>query len=150
MLWYLVPLFFILGCLFLAVGIGLALLIRPGDNSFLASIGITIAAGIGMPVLSVLLVLFIPTITTILRPSQRVVELEYRRPLWTSRKVYHLADIADVRPIYIGDRGYSLALILKSGRRVRIEYSSSSDVQSREKTAANIMLQLAPYLQNVQ
>jgi hypothetical protein len=150
-LWYLVPLFFFIGCLLLAMAVGLPLLLdlREPDTGTIVSIGIAAVCGAGMPVLSIVLVLFVPAITTLLHPGRGLVELVYKRPLWSSRKEFPLSEIADVRPILVGERGLSLALILRSGKSVRIELSSTSDRQAQEKLAAEILLQMAAYRQGI-
>src|SRR5688572_4578933 len=110
LLWLLL-LFFVIGCMLLTMSIGLLLLLRPGsDPSTQISIGIAFAAGIGMPILGVLLWLLIPSITTTHDPARRVLRLEYRRPIGRSFKEYPVAEIADIKPMSSGERTYSLTL----------------------------------------
>ncbi|MFZ0548238.1 MAG: hypothetical protein WAM60_22520 [Candidatus Promineifilaceae bacterium] len=145
-LWIVVPIFFVLGCLILAMAIGLPILIKPTGSGTFISIAIAAVAGAALPIIAILLVVFIPSIVTIMHPDRGVLELVYKRPLWTSRKEFPFTDIAKIQPLYTGDDDYSLALMLKSGQTTRIDYSSTSDREALEKTAAQIMVQLAPYL----
>jgi hypothetical protein len=68
--------------------------------------------------------------------------LEYRRPLWRTVKEYPMAEVADVRAVGSGERSYSLALILRSGQRVRLDLGGSSDLAGWERKAAEIKSKL--------
>ena len=136
---WLMPLFFLLGCLVLSMSIGLPFLLRPAaDIGLWVSIGIAFLAGLAMPIGSILMWLLIPAITTRYDPARGVVVLEYRRPLSRSVKEYHVAEIADIGLVSMSERNYSLALMLRSGKSVRIEYSSSGHVLKLEEQAAAI------------
>ena len=146
-LWYLVPLFFIIGCLILAMAIGFPILWKPTGTGTAVSIAIAAGVGILLPIISILIVLLVPSITTVAYPERALLEMVYKRPLWSSRKEFPFTDIADIRPVFIGDDALSLALILKNKATVRIDLSSSSDRQDLYQTAAKIKEQLGPYLQ---
>jgi hypothetical protein len=70
-----------------------------------------------------------------------------------SWKEFRVKEVADFRPVQIGQRTYSLHMSLKSGKYVRLEYSSSSNVQGiREKAArlrAEIGLEAGPVVTRV-
>lgn len=138
LLW-LMLLFFIIGCMLVSLSVGLPMLVRPAaDTGTTISAGIAFAAGIGMPTLGTVLGLLIPAITTTHDPARGVLVLEYRRPLGRSVKEYAVADIADIKPVSIGERTYSLALVLKAGKTVRLEYSGNSNTQPMLAAAARI------------
>ncbi len=142
LLW-LVPLLVLLGCLSVGLSVGLPLLLRlPSDPSTWVSVAIPLACGLGLPVLALLLWLLIPEITTSHDPTGGVVSVQYRRPMGRSTKTYALADVADIRPTAAGEHSYSLALILKTGQPVRLEYSSTSNTGRLEQQAARIKAQL--------
>lgn len=146
-LWYLVPVFFVLGCLILAMAVGFPLLWKPTGTGVIVSIAIAVAVGILLPIVSILIVLLVPSITTLVQPDRGIIELVYKRPLWTSRKEFLFADIADIRPILIGDEALSLALILKNKSTIRIDYSSTTDREDLYRTVTEIKAKLMPYLQ---
>ncbi len=144
---WLVPLFFVLGCMIMALAVGLPVLLGPPfDLSLWISAGIAFFAGLAMPVGAVLMFLFIPQVTTSLDPQRRLLVMEYRRPIGRSLKEYPLTDIFDFRPLSIGERTHSLSMLLKSNKFVRLEYSATTDIGALEAQAAAIKAQLAPYL----
>lgn len=136
---WLMALFFVIGCLLLGLAAGLPLALRPpAEPSLWISIGIAACAGAGLPILGGLLWLLIPAITTTFDASQRALVLEYRRPLGRTMKVYRVDDIADIGPRSAGEHTYSLALVLKTGQAVRLEYSATSDTRQMKAAAARI------------
>jgi hypothetical protein len=136
---WLIPLFFLLGCMLVSMSLGLPLLLRlPSEPGVWVSAGIAFFAGLAMPIGSMLMWLFIPAITTLHDPARGVVSLDYRRPLWRSVKVYPIADINDIGLVSMGENAYSLALFLKSGKKVRIDYSSTSNTDRLQEQAARI------------
>ena len=138
LLW-LMLLFFVIGCMITSMSVGLPLLLRlEADASTAVSVGIAFVAGIGMPILGVLLWLLIPSITTTHDPARGVLRLEYRRPLGRSFKDYPVDDIADIKPVSAGEHTYSLAMFLTSGKTVRLELSGSSNTQPMLAAAARI------------
>ncbi len=140
---WLVPLFFVLGCMIVGLAVGLPALLRlPPDASLWVSVGIALVAGLAMPVGAVLMWLLIPAITTTHDPARGVVALEYRRPFGRTVKEYAVADLTDIRPTSAGERTYSLALILNTGQVVRFEYSATSNTRQLEQAAAKIKAQL--------
>ena len=144
---WLIPLFFVLGCLIISMSIGLPFLIRPAtDIGLWISIGIAFLFGLAMPVGAVAMYLFIPQITTALDSQRRLLVMEYRRPFGRSIKEYPIADIADIVPVHQSENAYSLTMILKSGKNIRLDLSATSNTGELRQQAANIKAQLAPYL----
>jgi|GEM_PF-2856466 len=138
-MWWLFPLFSVLGGLIVSLSVGLPLLLRLElDLSTLISVGIAFLAGLAMPIGAVLMWLLIPAITTRLDPARGVVALEYRRPFGRWVKEYRVAEIADVGLESMSQHSYSLALILRSGQRVRIDLSSTSDTRALGEQAARL------------
>jgi hypothetical protein len=136
---WLMPLFFVIGCLLVAMAVGLPLLLKPpSDVGLWASAGIAGVCGVGMPILAVALWLFIPAIVTTYDASGRALVLEYRRPFSRSVKRYGVDEIQDIRPVSSGERTYSLTMVLKSGKHVRLEYSGNSNTSGMEAAAARI------------
>jgi hypothetical protein len=136
---WLMPLFFLLGCMLVTLSLGLPRLLRlPSDPSVWVSVGIAFLAGIALPIGSILMWLFIPTITTLYDSARGLVTLNYRRPLARSVKEYRLAEIADIGLVTMSDNADSLALILNTGKRVRIDYSSTTDTRRLQAEAARI------------
>jgi hypothetical protein len=88
----------------------------------------------------------IPRITTRLNPQRRVVAMEFRRPLGRSVKEYALENIAEVAPVYVRRRSYSLSMVLKSGENVRLDYRLLPTAEALQPQAEKIMGQLGPYL----
>jgi hypothetical protein len=131
----------------MSMAVGLPALLRLSfDLSLWVSVGIAFLAGLGMPVGAVLMFLLIPQITTSLDPQRRLLIMEYRRPIGRSVKEYPLTDIFDIRPLEAGERSYSLAMLLKSNKFVRLEQSSNTNIRAVEAEAAAIKARLAPYL----
>ncbi len=127
LLW-LMPLFGVIGCLLIAMSVGLPLLLRPAaDLSLWVSVGIAFAAGLAMPIGAVLMWLLIPAVTTSYDATRGLVTVAYERPLRRSEKVFSVAEIADVGLVSVGTRTFALALWLKNRERVRIDYSGTSD-----------------------
>lgn len=146
-LWWLIPLFLIVGCTLVAANIWLPVMLRPPSDPGLGiSIGLAILAGLAVPVGAVLMYLLIPRITTTLDPQRRVVTMEYRRPIGLSVKEYPAGDIADIKPVYVRNRSYALAMVLKSGQNIRLEYRLMPNAERLQQQAGKIKAQLAPYL----
>jgi len=136
---WLIPLFFLLGCMLVSLSIGLPLLLHlPSEPSVWVSVGIAFFAGLAMPIGSILMWLFIPAITTIHDPSRALVILDYRRPLWRSVKEFRVADIADIGLVSMGENAYSLALFMKSGKKIRFDYSSTSNTDKLQEQTIRI------------
>jgi hypothetical protein len=136
---WLIPLFFVIGCLIVATAVGLGVSLRSKlDASMYAVIIVSGLLGLGMPVLAIALWLLIPGITTTYDPGRRVLRLEYRRPLGRSVKEIPVDDIADIGLVAGTDNTSSLALFLKSGKTVRLDLSASSDRDPMRAAAARI------------
>lgn len=136
---WLIPLFFVIGCLIVGTAVVLTVTLRSSlDTSMLVTIGLSALAGLGMPVLAIALWLFIPEITTTYDPGRRVLRLEYRCPLGRSVKEIPVDDIADIGLVAGTDNTSSLALFLKSGKTVRLDLSASSDRDPVRAAAARI------------
>jgi hypothetical protein len=138
-LFWLIPLFFVIGCMLLALAVGLPLLIRPApDTGLYVSIAIAGLGGVGMPIVAVALWLLIPEITTTYDAARRVLVLHYRRPIGQWVKEFRADEIADISLMSMGEGAYSLALRLKSGKNVRLEYGASSDTAPKRAAAQRI------------
>ncbi len=124
-LWWVVPLFVVLGCVLVSVNLWLPVMSRPAGEAgagLWLSVGVAVLASLAIPVAAGLIFFFVPTITTLLDPQRRVVVMELRRPLGRSVKEFPLAEVADVAPLRVGNRRYVLTLRLKSGENVRLDY----------------------------
>jgi hypothetical protein len=144
---WLIPLFFVLGCLLMSVGIGLPVLLRlPSDPGLWIAAGLAFLGGLAMPIGAVLLFLLIPQITTTLDAQRRVVVMDFRRPFGHSVKEYPVGDIADIRTVDMGENAYSLAMVLKSGKTIRLEYRSTSNTAQLQQQAGKIKALLAAHL----
>ena len=138
LLW-LMPLFAVIGCLLVAMSVSLPLLLRPAlDLGMYVSIGIAFAAGLAMPLGAVLMWLLIPAVTTTYDADRGLVTLAYQRPFTRSEKVYRVSEIADVGLMSTGTRTHTLALWLKNGQRVRMDYGGTSYAGSLQTRAAEI------------
>lgn len=138
-LWWLFPLFTVLGGLIVALSVGLPLLLDLElDAGSLISIGIAFVVGLAMPVGAVLMWLLIPAITTRYDAAHGLVALEYRRPFGRSVKEYRVAEIADVGLQSMSDNAFSLALVLRSGKRVRIDLSATTNKNALWDEAARL------------
>jgi hypothetical protein len=138
-LFWLIPPFFVIGCMLLALAVGLPLVIKPApDTGLYVSIAVAALGGVGMPILAVALWLLIPEITTTYDAARRVLVLQYRRPIGRWVKEFRADEIADISLLSMSDNAYSLALRLKSGKNVRLEYGASSDTAPKRAAAQRI------------
>ena len=128
LLW-LMLLFAVIGCLPVAMSVGLPLLLHPE---------IAFAGGLAMPTGALLMWLLIPAVTTTYDPARQVVSLEYQRPFTRSEKVYRVSEIADVGMMSTGKRTFALALWLKNGQRVRLDYGGTSNTGRLQAQAAQM------------
>ena len=150
-LWIALPIFFLGGCMLGGMAVAFPLMMQPSDaTSFASETRLLKIAAIGLPIVSVLLVLFAPKITLYMDPMRNVVGIKKKALVWRSTKEYPFADIADVRVVRYsgsgGSRQHTLALILKSGERHLLPGRGVSNPQKKERIAAEIRAQLAPYL----
>ena len=148
LLWV-IPVFVVMGCVLVGVNVWLPLLSRPAGEAGAGQwvpVALAILAGLAIPVGAGLMFFFIPQITTRLDPRRRVVAMEFRRPLGRSVKEYALDDIAEVAPVYVRRRSYSLSMVLKSGENVRLDYRLLPTAEALQPQAEKIMGQLGPYL----
>ena len=152
-LWIALPIFFLGGCMLGGMAVAFPLMMQPSDaTSFASETRLLKIAAIGLPILSVLLVLFAPKITLYLDPMRNVVGIKRKALVWRSNKEFPFADIADVRVVRHssgprGGRQHTLALILKSGERQLLPGRGVSSPQKKDRIAAEIRAQLTPYLQ---
>jgi hypothetical protein len=138
LLW-LMPVFAVLGCLLVAMALGLPTLLAPSDDPGIwVSIGLAFCGGLALPIGAVLLWLLLPAVTTRYYPARNLVELEYIRPLRRTVKQYPVPHIADVGTMSIGTRNHALALYLRSGEKVRLGYGATSDTATLQAQAARI------------
>lgn len=136
---WLMLLFALLGCGLVAFGVGLPLLLRPQmDFSMWVSSALGVLLGLGLPLAALGLWLSVPAIITRYDEARRTVTVEYVRPLSRKTEEYAVADIADVGLMSTGTRTFSLALALRDGERVRIDYGATSDRHQLQAKAAEI------------
>jgi hypothetical protein len=148
----LIPLLTFVGCLLVGSSIAFPLLIpSAGDPSNRGSLLIGWVAGLGAPVLAVLVWLLVPAVITTFDPGRRVVRVEWRRPFGRSAKEYRVDDIAEFRPVSAGRRSYALNMVLKSGERVRLHYGGTSNIDGIRRTAERMMqtVGLAPAMREL-
>ncbi len=145
---WVIPLFVVMGCLLVTLNLWLPVLARssPPDAGYWLLVGLALLASLVVPAGAALMYLLIPRIITTLDPQRRSVAMEFRRPLRPSVKEYPLRDIAGLQPVYVRNRSYALALVLKSGEHIRLDYRLMPTPERWQPQADQIQAQLAPYL----
>ena len=148
-LYWVVPLFSLMACVQVALNLWLPVMAWPvGERleaGFWIWLGVAALVSLAIPAGAASLFLFIPSITTALDPSRRMVVMEYQRPC-NHRTVteYPLAELHDLRAVPVRRRRYALALVLRSGQPVRLDYGLRPREAQARQAADAIKARLAP------